>query len=140
MGDGYRGFKEEWHLCAKCKKNKTKWVYCNPCAAKYQKARRDKDPEGHNRYLREWHRKGKERVIEHYGGKCACCGETRIEFLTIDHKNNNGNEERRRLNRKSWKLAVMRGFPDDLQILCYNCNMAKAHFGICPHERERGNT
>src|SRR3990170_1408240 len=24
-------------------------------------------------------------VIEHYGGKCSCCGENRIEFLCLDH-------------------------------------------------------
>jgi 5-methylcytosine-specific restriction endonuclease McrA len=24
--------------------------------------------------------------------------------------------------------------PERLQILCFNCNMAKAHNGYCPHE------
>ena len=31
--------------------------------------------------------KNKERIIEAYGGKCECCGESIFEFLTIDHRN-----------------------------------------------------
>ena len=38
----------------------------------------------------------KEQVYEAYGGyKCACCGETEPMFLSIDHIDNNGAEERR---------------------------------------------
>src|SRR5881396_3810055 len=32
-----------------------------------------------------------------YGGKCACCGETTFEFLTIDHVRNDGKQHRRAL-------------------------------------------
>jgi len=33
--------------------------------------------------------------------------------------------------------ARREGFPDDLQLLCFNCNCGKAIHGECPHERER---
>src|SRR4051794_13956851 len=32
-----------------------------------------------------------------YGGKCICCGESKHEYLELDHINNNGAEERRNL-------------------------------------------
>ena len=36
-------------------------------------------------------------VMNHYGGgKCACCGEDRIEFLTLDHENGDGAEHRKK--------------------------------------------
>lgn len=38
----------------------------------------------------------KHEVIEKYGGKCLCCGEEQILFLTIDHKNNDGHEDRQK--------------------------------------------
>jgi ribosomal protein L37AE/L43A len=34
-------------------------------------------------------------VLEHYGNKCTCCGETINDFLTMHHKNNNGAEHRK---------------------------------------------
>jgi len=27
----------------------------------------------------------RKRVLDHYGGKCACCENTQYEFLSIDH-------------------------------------------------------
>lgn len=29
-------------------------------------------------------------VLNHYGGKCVCCGTTTMEFLSIDHINDGG--------------------------------------------------
>jgi len=78
----------------------------------------------------------KEDVFSHYGNRCACCGESHTEFFTIDHINNNGNEHRRQLkntknNFYSW--IKQNNYPEDLQILCWNCNQAKAFYGACPH-------
>ena len=80
-------------------------------------------------------------VIAAYGGRCACCGESHFEFLSVDHINNDGCVERRAgrshgytLYRRLKKL----GFPKDrYQLLCFNCNLAKGFFGYCPHEKER---
>jgi len=78
-------------------------------------------------------------VIEMYGGKCACCGESNFYFLTLDHVNNNGAEERRHpsgQNRIWARLRREKIVSPDYQILCYNCNCTKGHLGSCPHTWE----
>jgi hypothetical protein len=32
-----------------------------------------------------------------------------------------------------WNWIKKNNYPERLQILCFNCNMAKAHNGYCPH-------
>lgn len=34
--------------------------------------------------------KTRKQALDHYGGKCECCGETRYEFLQLDHIDGNG--------------------------------------------------
>lgn len=109
-------------------------AYCTPCGTKRTKLWRDRNIDRRRAGDREYSRKKKLEVFARYGGACACCGEATIEFLTIDHKLNNGNAERRAYKSQTWKIAIKRGFPNDYQILCYNCNNAKANHGICPHE------
>lgn len=81
----------------------------------------------------------RQEVIEAYGGKCVCCGIDDWRFLSIDHTNNDGASHRKdkRFRGPSiygWLKA--NGFPKDrFQVLCYNCNLAKAHCGgVCPHQ------
>lgn len=80
-----------------------------------------------------------ERIFARYGTKCACCGESRREFLTIEHKNNDGGKERKRLKGGQMiKVRLLRGPKrKDIEILCFNCNCSKGFRGYCPHERER---
>lgn len=84
-------------------------------------------------------RRRKDRIFAAYGGyRCRCCGETRREFLQIDHINNDGYEHRKRIGKAglyAWLLA--QNFPPGFQVLCSNCNFAKGHFGQCPHIAER---
>ena len=86
------------------------------------------------RALRERHRVKRLLVLEKYGGKCKCCGETELKFLEIDHVNNDGAAHR---NRGSWWIVdylKKRGYPKKgFQLLCSNCNMAKGRYGECPH-------
>ena len=84
-------------------------------------------------------RQRREFAILQYGGKCTCCGEERYEFLAFDHVNNDGAEHRKTVKggEKMVSWLFKEGFPDHIQILCHNCNSAKAYYGICPHERER---
>lgn len=93
------------------------------------KPRTEPENERRKRYIREL----RKNVIEGYGGKCVCCGNTYIPHLTIDHINNNGKEERlkypgtqiyRRLRRENYS-------DPSYQILCFNCNWAKYHLGEC---------
>ena len=82
-----------------------------------------------NRMLRE-------EVITVYGAKCACCGETTREFLTIDHIEGGGGKHRKSLQGTYfYRWLKNAGFPKDkFQLLCYNCNCSMAHRGYCPHK------
>jgi hypothetical protein len=78
----------------------------------------------------------KQLVISHYGGECCCCGEKKIKFLTLDHKNNDGAAHRKSINRvQFYPWVIKNNYPLYLQILCWNCNLGKYHNnGICPHK------
>lgn len=82
----------------------------------------------------------KRAAIDTYGGVCACCGESDLEFLTIDHINNDGNKWRRNGwsgGIKFYRQLKNAGYPKgELQVLCFNCNCAKAFYGYCPHESQ----
>jgi hypothetical protein len=69
-------------------------------------------------------------VFSHYGNKCACCGIDKIECLTIDHINNNGAEHRKQIGTEIFPWLRKNNYPEDFQILCYNCNYAK-QFSTC---------
>ena len=80
----------------------------------------------------------RKQVIEHYGGKCACCGETTLEFLGIDHKRGGGNKHRKALNLYGYNFylwIIRNNYPKSLQVLCHNCNLAKGFYGVCPHSK-----
>jgi hypothetical protein len=77
-------------------------------------------------------------VLMHYGGKCSCpkCPEKRIEFLTIDHSNNNGKEHRRTVGMGTAIYRWIRdnNYPKDLRAMCMNCNAGRSwNGGVCPH-------
>jgi hypothetical protein len=73
-------------------------------------------------------------VLKFYGGKCMCCGETEPKFLTLDHVNNDGAKHRKEIGQSSiYRWVEINGFPKTIQILCFNCNMAKGLYGKCPH-------
>lgn len=79
-------------------------------------------------------------AIEHFGGKCACCGETEPDFLAIDHINNDGAEHRKEIGSDGRALYLWlrrNNYPEGFQVLCHNCNMAKGLYGICPHQERR---
>jgi len=73
------------------------------------------------------------KCIEALGGACACCGETRLQFLAIDHARGDGAAERRALSaRGAYKHIQRLGFPRDrYRILCHNCNQARGLYGYC---------
>ncbi len=75
------------------------------------------------------------RVIEGYGGICACCKEMEKAFLTIDHVNNDGYKERAQgLEGRTFLRYIIRNkFPSSYQILCWNCQLGKKICGVCPH-------
>jgi hypothetical protein len=67
-------------------------------------------------------------VIEHYGGQCFECGESRPTRLAIDHIKGKGNIHRRKIGKYGsgfFKWLVDNGFPEGFQVLCHNCNIDK---------------
>lgn len=115
--------------------------------AKYFGARRERILESHRKYYhanrvaqteankrRNYERR--KRVIDFYGGKCRCCGESNYMFLAIDHVNNDGAQERRGRFHGGTSIIykiIREGFPAKYQVLCHNCNSAKGYYGHCPH-------
>ena len=90
-----------------------------------------------NLRLKETREQEKDLVFEHYGRECSCCRETRKEFLSVDHVNNDGAEHRKTMKTSYiYKWLVKNKFPTGFQILCFNCNIAKGIYGSCPHKAE----
>ena len=81
-------------------------------------------------------------VLAHYGGpvpRCACCGQSDVRFLCIDHINGGGRAHRRSLKSQSVYAWLKRNsYPEGFQVLCHNCNMAKGFYKDCPHATEAG--
>jgi hypothetical protein len=78
----------------------------------------------------------REIVIEHYGGKCFCCGETIYEFLAVDHVNGTTRESRL-FGMALYRFIINNKFPPDFRIACHDCNMSLGLYGYCPHEKLR---
>ena len=94
-----------------------------------------------------WYKKHKERVLaeqrgrrtadkqhffEMYGWVCVCCGESRMGFLTIEHKDGNTSSGR---STAELRRAIAEYRPDQWETRCYNCNCGRAtNNGICPHK------
>ncbi len=117
--------------------NATQW--------RYQLAWRN-TPAGQAKYrasLRRLVYRDKLRCLKAYGGdppKCACCGESNLGFLTLDHVNSDGAAHRKALlsapGGNRWRKLIRLGFPMDppLQVLCFNCNFGRQNNqGVCPH-------
>lgn len=78
-------------------------------------------------------------AFAHYGGAiCKCCGEKETRFLTLDHINGGGNKHRKEMTSYMYKWIQKKGYPDGLQVLCWNCNLGRYYNdGICPHKGEK---
>lgn len=108
---------------------------CKTCADKYRTAYRAADPRGFNESVKRSKAKLKSEVITAYGEKCTCCGESEPRFLTVDHINGRGTEDKH-CGESLYRELRRSGFPkDNFQILCWNCNSTKGIFGACPHTR-----
>lgn len=92
----------------------------------------------HPNYLTDRNRKQKVAALDGYGGAiCACCAETRIPFLTIDHIGGGGVHHRRAIGANLYVWLVKNSFPSGFRVLCMNCNFAIRFGDPCPHELER---
>ncbi|KKL68019.1 hypothetical protein LCGC14_2129140 [marine sediment metagenome] len=136
-------------LCTNCGKNphKPDKRRCQECCDKNQQWYHESSYKVKNRILDKQRRKDRrQRIIDHYGGKCVCCGESEPVFLSIDHINNDGADHRANITKKKgrgkqagsttmYKWIERNNYPTDLQLLCHNCNMGRyRNGGICPHK------
>lgn len=141
-------------LCPKCKATVNTGVFCDNCKTKCKRrSGKQKESRCHsggpehvigvscehcNSKSRTYNKLLKIKAFEAYGGcRCACCGETELVFLTLDHVNNDGATHRRRLGHTTPYSHLRRmGYPPGFQVLCFNCNFAK-QFGPCPHKNSQ---
>ena len=134
-------YKRQYHIKNREKINKRVRVHYLANREKrlaYGKKWRDSNPDKMNIYRKKHIVKLKEETFAAYGGRfCRCCGEAEPLFLSIDHIDGNGNEHRRSLGNSGGKdfytWLRKNGYPEGYQVLCFNCNLAKGHYGICPH-------
>lgn len=76
----------------------------------------------------------------HEKPNCACCGESHLEFLTLDHIADRRSSETRvggnRFGTHLYAWLIRMNFPAGFRVLCFNCNCARGTRGFCPHELE----
>lgn len=97
-----------------------------------------KEKERHRKVSARWVEDLKFEVLSHYG-VCYCCGESRIEFLTIDHINGDGAVHRKEINMIGYRFYVWlrnNNYPEEFRTACANCNMATRFNKVCPHKLE----
>ena len=109
------------------------------CVSCLKKRWADRPKEEKHKAIKDYASSLKKEVMAHYGGRCACCGESELIFLNIDHVNQDGAAHRRKMGGKYFggtKLYAWlkkNGFPEGYRVLCFNCNFAIFHLGECPH-------
>jgi hypothetical protein len=109
------------------------WAKANPERAKKRRTYQRK-------YARDKARRRRIEIVKHYGGKCACCGEDRIEFLAVHHLEGGGYQHRKKLHAdgsRFYQWLEVNGRPEGFGILCHNCNMSISFYGYCPHDRDK---
>lgn len=86
-------------------------------------------------YLRDLRARRRERVLDHYGRACACCGST--DDPTIDHANGDGQQHMAEsfgsttASSSFYAWLIASGFPEGFQTLCRPCNSSKKRFRDC---------
>jgi len=136
--------------CRECEKS----YYWHGGGRERSKLFREQYPEKQKAYQRRGYRKNHEKRLQiakerrmklrmeaynAYGGSvCACCGETNMGFLSIDHINGTTRTARALQLKEGGSIygwLKKHSYPADYQILCFNCNLGRArNNGICPHK------
>ena len=125
-------------VCARCGQERGRAGFekgrrvCRVCRAVQTNAERA------NEVSKAFQRRRRLATLQHYGGACACCGESNEMFLVMDHVNDDGAVHRKETGYKSVYVWLnSNGLPTGFQVLCHNCNYAKSRGG-CPHGAPAG--
>jgi hypothetical protein len=136
---------------------------CHECRARWDRDRTRASRTWLRSHCRDWYRKNRKLLqtakdlVKHpqlnpyyrarhdaflaYGGyRCACCKEDEPIFLTLDHMNNDGNKDRKRIGNgiRLFTLLRRQGYPPGFQVLCFNCNCGRhRNGGVCPHHARK---
>lgn len=108
------------------------------------KARMKRWHEENREYLKEQSRLRRRRLFQQMldalGHRCACCGEKNELFLSLEHKDGDGAEDRRSLTwDQIYKKVIQNPDPMKYEVLCFNCNLGKRrNGGLCPHKGAAG--
>jgi hypothetical protein len=110
---------------------------CRDRQRKYREQHRDKCNTASRIYNRRARVDNKRKVIMLYGKVCACCGESRMEFLGIDHIKGGGTRHRRQCGGNVYIPILQEPYnPKKYRVLCWNCNLSLGFYGYCPHHPE----
>ncbi len=107
------------------------------------KDRPSHQPEYRLAYVRKWNRRVRVEAINHYGGKCFCCGEQRLEFLALDPINGGGNQHRKEIRKTCGSLHYWlkkNGWPEGFRVACHNCNSALGFLRVLPASNRAATT
>lgn len=129
-------------ICIECKK-KCNLIYRNSHkkeAREYSKNYSITHKDIIREYKKQYNDKLRKEVLGYYSNnifECACCGESHIEFLGIDHVNGGGFKHRKNIKRNNiYFWLKSNNFPSGFRVLCYNCNLSLGFYGYCPHDKE----
>lgn len=118
-------------LCANCNRGFGKFGDCPH--------HREPTPPTSKKRIR--YRRHRLSCIQHYGGKCQCCGESNWAFLEFDHIDNDGKIHRKLIDSTQMPhWLIINNFPSNIQLLCCNCNKAKGLYGTCSHTYRKTTT
>jgi len=127
--------KKDWGKYLKERREKYPGLY-----AKYGKDYRKRHPGIASEQSKRYRLRTRIECLNHYSNGnpcCACCGESHIEFLGIDHIEGGGNKARRERGQGNiYQWLKKRNYPSGYRVLCHNCNMSIGFYGYCPHSKE----
>ena len=79
-----------------------------------------------NAQMRRYDIRMRLKILFSLGAKCSRCGLSNIKLLQIDHKNSNGNKERKEMSHCTFYRRVLNHL-EEYQLLCPNCNQLKRY-------------
>lgn len=101
---------------------------CKYCIRKDNNKRYIKNKSKYLNYYKNKRQEIKNNIFSYYGGKCNLCNENDYDKLSLDHISGNGRSDRKLILKTDSGSAyykwVLKNKPNNLRLLCFNCNCA----------------